>query len=382
MKAIKYLYIFVTCLAMCSCGNEMTIEHKGEKQIVQNFSEIDTIPLISDSISWVGNFFSHENNICFADRYYSSVIIFDWNTGKVIRRLLKKGHSKNEIVDFIYAYHLGGTSDCIVFIDSSKSMHIYNTRTSQFEYRGPVNMGWQSPKIGDYDDPSVYNIMELDDCGVDFYKTNDNEILMPLSFVNRNLDDIDISRYEKGHIFGKYDYKEGIFTSLFGKYPKCYLDSPAPNFENFRFIKVNNDYIVCHTADSLIYVYDNNENIKFSFGYEFENADRSYSGKNFEQGQDYITDDLKRVTLNAGLVYSKDLNALLRVSWNKSTSEDERTTSVQLYECSNYNLIAEKTYPGLLQFFQAANDDFYGVNLLSTDSNNDKFYIYKISIRK
>lgn len=382
MKKISCIYYFILCVLVCSCEKEIVIEHKGEKAIACTFSDLDTIPLNADSISWVGNFFSHGDNLCFADRFYSSVLMFDWSTGVVKNRILKKGHSKNELVDFIYAYHLGGTTDCIVFIDASKAMYIYNTNTSTFEYRGPVNMGWLSPKIGNYDDPSVYNIMENDDFGVDFYKTNDNEVLMPLSFVNRNLDDIDRSRYTEGHIFGKYDYDKGEFTSIFGKYPKCYLDNPAPNYENFRYVQVGTDFYVCHTADSLLYIYDNDENIKCCFGYEFSDADRSYSGKNFECGLDYLKDDLKRVTVNAGLLYSSEMNALLRVSWNKALSEKERTTTVQLYDCSTFNLIAEKSYFGLIHFLYTKDHTFYGVNMLSTDEDSDKFYIYKICVKK
>ena len=121
--------------------------------------------------------------------------------------------------------------------------------------------------------------------------------------------------------------------------------------------------------------------MKFCFGYEFFGADRTYSGKNFEQGADYLKDDMKRVTVNAGLVYSKKLNALLRVSWNKVLSENERTTSVQLYDCTNFNLIAEEKYSGLFQFLYTKDQSFYGVNLLSTEEENDKYYIYKISVK-
>lgn len=381
MKKINCLFCCAIFLLVCSCGKECELEHKGKKTMVGFFSEIDSIPLNADSISWNGNFFSHGDNLCFADRYYTTVLFFDWKDGMVKQKMLKRGHSKNELSNFVYAYHLGGTTDRIVFIDASNSMYIYNTTTSSFEYRGTINMGWQSPKKGDYDDPSVYNLMELDDCGVDFYKLKDHEILMPLSFVNRNLDDIDMSRYKKGHIFGKYDYKKEEITSLFGAYPKCYIDSPAPNYENFRYVRIGSDFYVCHTADSLIYVYDEQENVKFCFGYEFFGADRTYSGKNFEQGADYLKDDMKRVTVNAGLVYSKKLNALLRVSWNKVLSENERTTSVQLYDCTNFNLIAEEKYSGLFQFLYTKDQSFYGVNLLSTEEENDKYYIYKISVK-
>lgn len=381
MKTLNLLFCFVLCLLAYSCGQTSIVEHRGEKKMVCAFSEIDTIQLYADSISWNGNFFSHGDNLCFADRYYTTVFFFDWKDGMVKQKMLKRGHSKNELSNFIYAYHLGGTTNRIVFIDASNSMYIYNTTTSSFEYRGTINMGWQSPKKGDYEDPSVYNLMELDDCGVDFYKLKDNEILMPLSFVNRNLGDIDMSRYKKGHIFGKYNYKKEEFTSLFGAYPKCYIDSPAPNYENFRYVRIGSDFYVCHTVDSLIYVYDEQENVKFCFGYEFLGSDRTYSGKKFEQGADYLKDDLKRVTVNAGLVYSEKMNALLRVSWNKVLSENEQTTSVQLYDCSNFNLIAEKSFVGLIQFLYTKGNTFYGVNMLSTDEMSDKFNIYKISVK-
>lgn len=379
MTKIVFHFLIATMMILLSvsCQEQSIVIHKGEKLVTELNIKKDSILLSADSVSWNGNFFSTKDYIGFADTYYCSILKFERNTGKYLGRVLGKGKSSDEIPEFMYAYPLTNDDSKIILVGSSLDITIYNDTENVIEYRGFLDFGWNKGSKDDFSSFYVYNVMEMTDLGIDIYNAEDDFIIFPLSFVNRNLSKVNRERYLKGSIWGKYSLKEKKFKNLMGKYPDRYMNHPSPNFEYFRSTPYGEDYLACHTTDSLIYVYDKNMNkVKYTFGYEFEDADRSYTGDNYENGMDYMMDDMKRVSVNASLLCTEKF--IIRSCFHKILNEQEAFTSFQLYDCTNMNLIAEQKIKGIIQFVNADDKKIYGVNV--KPNKDDKYYLYTFEI--
>lgn len=381
MKKISFHFLIaaMTVLFSVSCREQTTAIHKGERHIVGLDIRKDSFLLSADSVSWNGNFFATSDYIGFADKYYCSILKFDKNTGQYLGRVLGKGKSSLEVPEFMYAYPLANDDSRIILVGSSLDVSIYNDAENVMEYRGLLDFGWDKGSKDDYASPYVYNVMEMSDFGIDIYAGEGNTIILPLSFVNRNLTEINGERYRKGAIWGKYSLKEKKFMGLMGKYPDRYMEHPSPNFEFFRSSPYGNGYLSCHATDSLIYVYDHDMNaVKFTFGYEFEDADRSYTGDNYESGAEYMQDDMKRVSLNASLLCTDKY--IIRSCFHKILDDCEAFTSFQLYDSTTMDLMAEQKVQGIIQFLKADGDKIYGVNV--KPNTNDAYYLYTFEINK
>ena len=157
------------------------------------------------------------------------------------------------------------------------------------------------------------------------------------------------------------------------------MEHPSPILEFFRSLPYGDDYLSCHATDSLIYVYDHDMNaVKFTFGYEFEDADRSYTGDKYESGAEYMQDDMKRVSLNASLLCTDKY--IIRSCFHKILDDREAFTSVQLYDSTTMDLVAEQKVQGIIQFLKADGDKIYGVNV--KPNTDDAYYLYTFEINR
>lgn len=377
MNYIYYLVLlFIACIAT-SCNKSIDLPHKGEKTLSSQLSLLDSIVIDVDSISWNGNFFISANNLCFADTYYGQIFEFDWQTGKLINKYLRKGQAKDEVTNIMYAYTAENNRNHIYILTSSMYLYVYNIEENKIEYQNFIDFGKSNAEEGNYESPSVYNIMEMSDFGVDIYELDSLHVLFPMSFVNRRLGGVNESRYKYGHIWGEYDRKEQVFTKLTGNYPQFYHESPVTYCESFSYSMHESDCYYNFFADSLIYVCHYPNEPMFTFGFDGEIADRSYTIGYYDDSK-YMKDDLTRVSVNSGITYIKETNQLVRTICNKLMNEDISTT-VQIYDCSSYNLIAERTFPGCLQVKYYSQGIYYGINPIARIDN--KSYIYKFSIK-
>lgn len=375
----KHIFLFLSAiLLLTNCTESVTnIEHKGHRLLTKEISNIDTTLIQTDSISWNGNFFVASQNLWFADTYYCQLFEFDWNTGKLIGKHLRKGQAKNEVTDIMYAYTPKNNNNNIYILTSSLYMYIYNIKNNKIEYQQIINFDKEHTKLGDYESPSVYNIMEMSDFGVDIYELSPTRVLFPLSFENRKLNGVDATRYNEGHIWGEYDIEKHSFTQLTGNYPNFYKQNPLPCCESFSYTMNQSDCYYNFFADSLIYVCEYPDKPKFTFGFDGEQADRSYTN-GYNDDAKYIKDDLTRVSVNSGINYIKETKQLVRTICNKLLDSDI-TTTIQIYDTNTFDLIAEKTIPGCFQFKHYSDGNYYGINPMPC--NDNKNFIYKFSLK-
>lgn len=381
MKSMSIITSTIIAFTFLSCDHtHRQSAYIGKEDIDMRISLVDSVRLLADPISWTGNFLSHNGMLGFADRYYCKLYLFDWNSGKLIDEMMGHGHSKSEIEELIYAYPIYNTRNRIAIVDSNLRLTVFNTETREKErtsYLGDVP--FSNEDIGNYASPGVYNLMEMAEFGSDFYQLSPDELLIPLSLIDRRLNTIDSDRYKKGHIWGRFNQKTNVIEKLSGHFPTYYKDNPAPNFEHFRYVKIEDNYYVNHTVDSLIYVYNGQDSLLYTFGREAEYADRSYTGQNYETSIKCMRDDAKRVSLNSGLLYLEDAQLLLRETVHQLLGDSPRTT-IQLYDYKTGNLVAEQTFNCFKHFLYGKENNLFAVTGFSNEE--DIYYIYKFEIKK
>lgn len=370
MKCYKKYFAYALFLLLCSCniGNH-DVEHLGKKELSWTVSNLDSTLLRDDSVSWAGSYFSIGDKMGFLDEKVCAISFYNWETGKCMGRALDKGHAKNELPEFCVATAVVGDTDKIA-IYANNFLFLYDIKENKLTNEGFVNFGYDKiQKTQDYESPSMYKI-----CAMDIYRIDAQTLLFPLAHNNEDMK----GWYENSHIWGCYNYKDRKFTNLAGHLPSYYEAHPVPLFERFVSCKVKDKYITTHVLDSMIYVHDDLENISHSFGYEVGGADRKYTCKENDMSDAFTAfKDEERITRNQSLLYSESINCLLRTCV-KGGSGKEKTT-VQLYDMSNYNLIAEREFSGALNFIHVNGNMFYGVNIMPQGLEN---YIYTFSVDK
>lgn len=115
-------------------------------------------------------------------------------------------------------------------IDPSNIMFSYNVNDYQLKRKGMLGFGWENVDKDNYDSPSVYNIMEMSDFGINMIALNDTLALMPVSFVNRLLGEVSVDRYQKGHILAELNLRTMKVEKVVGRLPMIYMDKPTPLF--------------------------------------------------------------------------------------------------------------------------------------------------------
>lgn len=362
------VYVLLPLCVSCNIGNG-GVEHLGEKELSWTISSMDSTLIKDDSTSWAGSYFSIGGKLGFLDEKTSSMSFYHWETGKCLKRVLDKGHAKNELPEWSVATAVVGDTSTVA-IYANNFLFLYDVKEDKLTNEGFINFGYdKSQTTKDYESPAIYKI-----CAMDIYRMDGNTLLFPLS---HNGDDTK-GWYENSHIWGCYNYRDKKFTSLAGHLPPYYEAHPVPLFERFASCKVKDKYLTTHVLDSMIYVHDNIEEVSHSFGYEVGGADRKYTCKENDMSDAFTAvKDEERITKNQSLLYSEGINCLLRTCVTGNVGNGK--TTVQLYDMDTYNLVAEKEFPGALNFIHAEGNRFYGVNIMPQGVEN---YIYAFTVDK
>lgn len=363
-------------LISISCSKSVEIAHYGERKINRKIAMLDSVTIDADSTSGRGNFFMQDSFIYFADSYYMTIFQYDLMSASCRKCYFGKGQGPNELSSFIYAYPFKGKDGECFIMDSSLGMYTYRKGEYSLAYKGRLDFDWEHLSKNDYESPSVYNLMEMTDFGIDLTYLNDSLILLPVSLVNRNLDGISRERYEKGHIFAELNARSMKVERVLGHFPEVYQKKPTPFFEFFQYVMHNDTLYVNHAVDSLIYVYKYPDHLLYTIGYETHGINRNYTvGYNVEMSN--FKSDIQTVGANSGLLYIPENRLLLR-----TTLKDFKSREVSLQAYSDNNLILEVDMPAFFKLLGFWNGEFCGVKMLPEEDESGKihfvFYRFKI----
>lgn len=365
----KYIgMLFFSCL-MASCGQGPEKIFVGE--ILKDkchFVYMDSLKIAADSLSGNGNFYMKDSVLTFADMTLCTLFHFDLNNGKELGHNFDKGNGRNEFASLMYAYPING-SDKYYAMDSSLGFYIYDDRKGQIDKISRIDFGWKEKdnKLN-FDSPSLYNLMNMTDFGMNIAKVNDSTLMIPVSIIDRNLTNITKERYDKGHIFAEVDSKNFKVTKVFGSFPDVFKEKSSNILEFFQYDKMSDTLYVNHSIDSLVYVYKYPDTLLYTIGFDVKGAKRDYPER-LTKDHSVFKQDVAKLSINTGL--KLDNGYLIRtVMLNMLTGE----TVMQVY--ANTDLVGEFKMPPMFKYLGYYNGYFYGISLLPKQEN-DKFYFVR-----
>lgn len=376
MRRYNFLLAMGILLLSISCSKSVEIAHQGERKVKRMVAMLDSVIIDADSTSGRGNFFMQDSFIYFADSYYMTIFQYDFASASCRKCYFGKGQGPDELSSFIYAYPFKGKNGECFMMDSSLGMYTYRNGQYSLAYKGRLDFDWGHVSKNDYESPSVYNLMEMTDFGIDLTYINDSLILCPVSLVNRNLEEISKERYEKGHIFAELNTGNMKVERVFGHFPEVYQKKPTPFFEFFQYAMYSDTLYVNHAVDSLIYVYKYPDTLLYTIGYEALGVNRNYTiGYNMEMSD--FKSDIEVVGANSGLLYIPESRLLLRTAL-----KDFKSRQVNMQAYLDNDLVLETDMPAFFKLLSFWDGDFYGVKMLPEEDESGKihfvFYRFKI----
>lgn len=366
---IEILFLSISC-------HHKPSTHCGENRINNKYSiRWDSLIINADNLSGAGNFFMQDSSLFFADLYHMTVYEYNIFSGEYITEHLGYGSGPNEIPAFLYVYPSNNHMGDWIIVDNSLLMYSYNRKDRILKRLGSINFNWDRMNKS-FNSPSLYNIMEMTDFGIDFTFLNDSTLLLPINVIERFLTNSKSKMFDKGHIIGELDLTTMSITRVVGKYPLIYNKKPNSYFDFFHYILKNDTLFVNHAIDSLIYVYKYPDKLLYTMGYEYGKINRDYTcGYDIDMSD--FNKDCKTVGYNTGLINIPRTNIFIRTAINNSV---ENHTILQIYE--DTDLIYETNIPFVFKIIGYLDGSIYGVNMLpiEDEEGNMNLTLYNFRI--
>lgn len=368
----KYL-IMLVLLLLVSCSQEsVMMVHKGENQKGRcHIVCMDSLEVTADSISGNGNFYMKDSILTFADMTLCTLFHFDINSGKKYGHCFKKGNGRNEFTSMMYSYPISGTNKYFA-MDSSLGIYIYDDKKELIEKKSKINFDWNE-NVHNFDSPSMYNLMYMSDFGMNISKVNDSTLMIPVSIIDRYLNNITKERYDKGHIFAEVNYRNFKVTRVFGNFPEVYKEKASNVLEFFQYDKVGDTIYTNHSIDSLVYVYKYPDKLLYTMGFDAIGTNHNYPER-LTKDHSMFRQDVENLSITTGLKH--DHGFLFRtVMLNIKSGE----TIMQVY--SGTNMVGEFYMPHLFKYLGFYKGFFYGVSLVPKQKNDKLYFVrYKFKL--
>ena len=360
-----------------NCSHSPKIPHIGERISTDTAIKIDSIHISADSTSLRGNFALMDSSLIFVDNTYCKIFEFNINNGKLAQTYSGYGQGPNEMTGIMFGSVVHPSDTSMWIFDSSNGIYEFTPVNGKVEYKGKLDFSWTSETTDDLASTACYGLMEMSDFGLSVNQIADSVILIPLSLINRKVENIKSARYTDARIFGKVNPETLAIIGLEGRFPDIYKESPMPAFEFFDYtVDYDNSRIyVNHAPDPLIYCYDFNGNVVNSLGFEAQEINRNYT-KGYEPSFETFKKDIAHVGSNTGVYYDSDNGLLFRTSLANFPSG---RSIMQIYK--DNNLILEQEMPPYFKLLGKYGASYYGVRFIPLDDGNDaKFTLYRLSL--
>lgn len=374
MKNVSAIFIVLATLLSVACGRTAG-DKAGEKTLAITEIQIDSLVISGDSTSFSGNFELMDTNLIFVDRKYCKLFPFSIYTGKPGKPFGGLGKGPNEMTGIIAGSAIEPADTSMWILDANNGIYEFSSNSGKIDYLTRLDFSWDKLERNNFESPSLYNTLEAIFLGITMMDIGNDELLMPVSIVNRHLDESNADRYLKGHIFGLFDKKSLELKKVFGKFPEYYKDTPLPLFEFFDYAMNRRDSIlyVNHAPDSLIYCYRYPDSLLYAMGFEPQGLHRDFSYVGYDINIPAFKKDVYDVSLNTGLYYDPVDELLFRSSVIDYTAGN---SVLQVYQ--DKNLIAEVKVPPFFKMLGRVGDRYYAVRFrpIETEDEEVQFILY------
>jgi hypothetical protein len=371
-------YIVSASLILTGCEvKQGAIRHEGEKILLpESDLQIDSIVIDATYTSGDGNFFMIDSVITFADRYYATMFDYDRSTGYLIGRHFELGRGENELSNFLYAFPV--QNDTVIYVVNRNLMVTsYNPDAHHLTDNGMINFNWKNRPNQNYESPQNYNLM-TNSLDIHFHRLNDSSMIIPVNIITSyTAPDGKITKkhYREGRVFGLLNTNTMTVDSVFGRFPRLYMEKSMPYMESFSYLVKGDSIFVNFAADPLIYVYKYPDQPLFTIGHEGKEINREYPVSTFIS-DDYYS-DYEKMGSNMEITYFDETRRLFRTyikSWKS------KRCGMQVYD-EGYNLIHDVEVPSSFKIVGYRHPYYYAVASFPEETEeNTYFKFYRFTL--
>lgn len=352
---------------------------KTDKNIIYNKINIDIIYLDSISSSYVGFSKIVSDSIYFIDEMFCRIYTFNAN-GRYISHHLSRGKGPKEIPAGRIEAYVSLSENKHLFIGPSYDFYTFNKNWDRINNK---RIDWKKknnrkemlkspkPNMRGLYAPVYYKLI---------LRENNGYVYFPISSQHPTFNYINSKEYYKNaRILAKMNINTGEVVKLMGRYSPIFQDYnfiPQFSLPNYD-IAPNGDFYVSFEPDSLIYLYNNNYEIKEVFGRKGKNMNTSYkeifSIKSFKSN--YKNERETKGFYN-WIEYNDQYGILFR-NYKKGVSS--HTNGLQIYK--NGTLVGDFDIPKDFRKIIGNIGPYFYSNIV-IDEANEKMKIYRFKLNK
>jgi hypothetical protein len=365
----KIILLIILCYA---CNNKencryFILPESNAKTLKIHELSLDTFLLSPLESSYLGEICLKNDTILFVDKKFCWIFAFDSN-GKFLRRYLGRGGGPMELNTGTIDGFGFLPNNSYIFIGGGNDFHIHNhhfEREKSFVVKYLSEIGkrfhiytktYEKLIVKTYDNFLYYNVV----CEYPKF----NFIKTPSSF------------FEEAYVIAKLDLSTGYIVDMLGGYSPAYWEYETKrqfSFTNFDIDKDGNFY-VNFEADSLIYVYDQNYQIKKSFGFQGKDMNLEYASLSTINDFRYnYRNEREKCGFYDWLTYD-DASGLLFRSYRKGNWQP--TDGLQIYDGTT--LIGDVSVPKQFKVLGYIEPYFYAKATI--DEDNERIVLYKFKL--
>jgi hypothetical protein len=347
-KLVSLLIIFSFLLITCKNKIEKEVAVISQKNIQFNSIQISEVEIPKVETSYDGFFTIKDDSIVYLDKMFCWKFVFN-KEGELLERSLGQGKGPKEVntgyIDGLILFK----NRKYGFLGSSFDFHIHKengVREKSFV------IGWEGEQDIDkvrnnpIPNPNEFSLYTLDYFNLILRCDSYDNIYIPIYGENQNFNGFNSERYYKeGKILARLNVKSKKVDKLLGSRSIQYLEKKFLGHHSFFSYDIDKDdnFIISHEIDSLIYLYDKNFKTISVFGNAGKDMVTDYyevKEFNFNQVKDLVFNNRPKKGWYHFIEYFDDLDLLFRSYTKGGESEFD---GLQIYK--NKILIADVSVP-------------------------------------
>jgi len=382
----RFLIIFFTSfsLLLTNCKRESIKKSNyliNSKRIIKYVNlKYDSIILEKVNSSYVGFSRILDTNIFLVDQKFCWVFIFD-KKGKFLYKSLGQGNGPKEInTGIINGYEYLKNTEKHFFIGVVEDCHLYDKDFNKIKTYFLSSL-FERSKLGEKiitDEPLCDKMVYYSFPLIFILRNYKNYMFFPIVMEHPRLNWIVHPKkfFNSCHILAKMNLTNGKIIEIMGNYSNVYLENnKLKAFINVLFdIDQKGNFYISFEADSLIYVYDKNFNIKKVFGFEGRNINKNYKNlKTIEEFKKYYSRQREECGYYTWLEYIDEKKLLFR-SYQKGGNA--KTDGLQIYR--NNVLIGDVDVPKGFRVDGYMSPYIFSQGIIDEEKEQVKIYRFKI----
>lgn len=294
-----------------------TISNFSTKKIkIDRLIDMDSLKINGNKMSMVGNFFTHQDSLYFADCLQASILVYD-KDGHYVRSIYRKGRGPMELNgldvmtalpsgDFVIMDEQWGITVCDTAWNKVKNFMLEWTSVNSLEEQR------RNP------DPEDLGIYEVEYAKNRICAYGEQHVIFPITTEHISLNAFECNRirryYDETYTLALLSLQSGKVERMMCKFSPVYRKySYLPNLKNVLFETNRNELYYSFEVDPLIYKMNLTDSTLVSFGVEGIAMDTNYRETlSLEDAEKYMREDMENYGYYRYMLYNPDKDFLFR----------------------------------------------------------------------